>query len=281
MRVGVLSIALTAALAVALAVSAGAGASTLVARNATNVTLKVDASGKALVSYTSAGKHWNVLASGAVDAVAPTPTGKQVDFKLDYSGPAALANTCGAYTGPPLAWKLLSCTAEDGSHWALQSWQRMLPNGGRTPNGSQSVWELRLSHWTGELPVLTVYQDWAYKKYEHFFGSVTFMGSPVYGFKASSVGNPLDTFGRNIYLDTFDSAYGKGWKREISFLTHTNTGTFCYALYPQGGEPPVKGSKYRATVIGPGVTPDVMWQAKSVGRSMPASTRGSASSRSS
>ena len=79
-------------------------------------------------------------------------------------------------------------------------------------------------------------------------------------------GNPLDTFGRNIYVDTFDSAYGTGWKRENSFLTHTSTGAFCYGFNPHGSHPAGKGTQYRATVEGPGVTPDVMWQGDVAGR---------------
>ena len=86
------------------------------------------------------------------------------------------------------------------------------------------------------------------------------------GFRSTSGGNPLDTFGRNVvYLDTFDSAYGAGWKRENSFLTHNPTGAFCYGLYPHGAHPAGKGTKYRATVEGPGVTPDVMWEGNAPG----------------
>jgi hypothetical protein len=81
----------------------------------------------------------------------------------------------------------------------------------------------------------------------------------VYGFSSTSAGVPLDTFGRNIYVDTFDSAYGKGWKRENSFLTHRSKGSFCYGLFPHGSHPAGNGVKYRATAIGPGVAPDVMW----------------------
>ena len=44
----------------------------------------------------------------------------------------------------------------DGSYWALQSWQRVLPNYGLSATPKQSVWELRLSHFRGALPVLTV-----------------------------------------------------------------------------------------------------------------------------
>ena len=51
-----------------------------------------------------------------------------------------------------------------------------------------------------------------------------------------------------------------GWKRENSFLTHRPKGSFCYGFYPHGNRPVGAGAKYRATVIGPGVAPDVMWE---------------------
>ena len=257
-----------------LVIPAEANASTLIDRNAHGVTLKVDSKGRALVSYTARGRHWNVLAWGAVNAVAPTAGSRQVDFRLDYSGGwgtyrkdvwKTFANTCGPYTGPPLAWRVTSCTAYDGSNWALQAWQRMLPNYGVAPSPRRAVWELRLSHWTGALPVLTVNPNWAYHKYDHLFGSFLYNGTPVHGFRSTAGGNPLDSFGRNLYVDTFDSAYGKGWKRENSFLMHKGTGTFCYGFYPHGSRPAGKGERYRATIIGPGVTPDVMWQGNALG----------------
>ena len=216
-----------------------------------------------------------MLAWGAENAIAPTRTRQQVAFKLDYAGGwgkyhrdywRTFKNSCGAYDGPKLAWFVMGCTASDGSYWALQAWQRMLPNYGVTASSSQSVWELRLSHWTGELPVLTIGTDWAWHQWDHMFGTFTYNGSPVFGYKATPGGNPLDTFGRNIYVDTFDSVYGKGWMRENSFLTHTNTGAFCYSVNPHGSHPAGKGTRYRATVEGPGVTPDVMWQGNSPGQ---------------
>src|SRR5205823_773058 len=73
------------------------------------------------------------------------------------------------------------------------------------------------------------------------------------------------TFGRNVYVDTFDSKYGQGWIRENSFLTHTHTGVFCYSFNPHGDRPAGNGLKYRATIEGPGVTPDVMWEGSSPG----------------
>jgi hypothetical protein len=259
---------------VTLALPVGANASTLLDRNARGITLKVNAKGQAVVSYTARGKRWNVLAWGAVNAIAPSAGSRQVDFKLDYSGGwgtykkdvwKTVKNSCGTYKGQPLAWRVTSCTAKDGSNWALQSWQRMLPNYGLAPDAKQSVWELRLSHWTGPLPELTVNTNWAYHKYDHLFGTFLYKGAPVHGFRSTAGGNPLDTFGRNLYVDTFNSAYGSGWKRENSFLMHKGTGTFCYGFYPHGNHPIGKGERYRATIIGPGVTPDVMWQGNAPG----------------
>jgi hypothetical protein len=251
-----------------------ASASELIDRNATDISLGVNSKGEALLSYHAAGKSKHVLVWGALNAIAPTRSRPQLSFKLDYSGGygkykqdywKTFKSTCKAYDGPALAWKATACKASDGSYWALQKWQRMLPNYGLAPSPAQAVWELRLSHWTGDLPVLTIDTDWAWHQWDHLFGSFTYGDQPVFGYKSTPAGVPLDTFGRNIYVDTFDSKYGQGWKRENSFLTHTNTGVFCYSFNPHGSRPDGKGTQYRATVEGPGVTPDVMWQGASPG----------------
>jgi hypothetical protein len=262
------------ALVIAVAVPATASASEIIDRNANNVSLKVAQNGQALVSYTARGKRWNVLAWGAINAVQPTPGGKQVEFKVDYSGGygtykrdvwKTLKDACRPYDGPGLQWFIAGCKAADGSYWALQSWQRALPNYGLKATPKQSVWELRLSHFRGALPVLTVNLNWAYRQFHHIFGSFTYLGRPVHGFKSTPAGVPLDTFGRNLYLDTFDSAYGKGWLRENSFLMHKGTGKFCYGFYRHGTRPEGAGTKYRATIIGPGVLPDIYWEADALG----------------
>ena len=251
-----------------------ASASELIDRNATGVKLAVNAKSEALVTYSAAGKAKHVLVWGALNAIAPTRGRQQVSFKLDYAGGwgkyhqdywKTFGAKCGPYDGPALDWSVTACTAPDGSYWALQAWQRMLPNYGVAPTADSSVWELRLSHWTGDLPVLTIATDWAWHQWDHLYGTYTSGGSPVFGFKSKASGEPLDTFGRNIYVDTFDSAYGTGWMRENSFLAHTGTGAFCYSFNPHASHPAGKGVKYRATVEGPGVAPDVMWQGASPG----------------
>ena len=146
------------AVVAAFVVPATASASEIIDRNASKVTLKVASNGQALVSYNARGKRWNVLAWGAVNAIQPTPTRKQVEFKLDYSGGygtykrdvwKTFKNACRAYDGPKLQWFVAGCKAPDGSYWALQAWQRMLPNYGLVATPKQAVWELRLSHWNG------------------------------------------------------------------------------------------------------------------------------------
>jgi hypothetical protein len=257
-----------------LAMPSGALASELIDRNASSPTLAVGADGKALITYRAQGKLHRVLAWGALNAIAPTPTRAQLKFKLDYSGGwgtfrrpvwKGFKNACRAYDGPALQWLLTACTASDGSYWALQSWQRMLPNYGLAPTPKQAVWELRLSHWTGDLPVLEVSTNWAYRRFDHIFGRFSYLGSPVFGFRATPVGVPLDSFGRNLYVDTFNSAYGRGWKRENSFLMHKGSGAFCYGFFRHGKRPVGKGERYRATIIGPGVAPDISWESTSPG----------------
>jgi hypothetical protein len=263
-----------AAIAAAAVLAQTASASQLIDRNAHGVRLAVNAKGEALVTYGAAGRVKHVLAWGAVNAIAPTQARPQTAFKLDYAGGwgkyhrdywKTFGTACGRYDGPALAWFVTGCRAADGTYWALQAWQRALPDYGMAPNAAQSVWELRLSHWTGALPELDITLDWAYRRFDQLFGTYTYNGSPVYGFHSTASGNPLDTFGRNVYVDTFDSAYGSGWRRDNSFLTHTGRGSFCYGFYPHGAHPAGNGTMYRATTEGPGVTPDVMWQGTAPG----------------
>jgi hypothetical protein len=245
---------------VALVVVPYAGASFLVARNAGDVSLRVQGS-RAIVDYRTGGIERHVVLSGAVNARAPNAEIPQVIFRADYGVGRVPGGTCLPYDGPPLAWLLVACRAPDGSYWALQAWQRLRPNFG----GTSAPVELQASHWTGPLAQLQVWLDWSYGgRFQHLFGRYTYRGHPVYGFKVDG-GNPLDGYGRNVYLDTYDSRYGSGWRRENGFLTHGPTGVFCYGFYPHGGHPIGAGSAYRITVLGPGVTPIVSWSSKAQG----------------
>jgi hypothetical protein len=270
-----------------LSLAGTAGASQLIARNASHIKLAVNKKGTAMVTYSVRGRITHLLARGAVNARPrpATPRIRQVEFKLDYSGGwkhrrmtwKHFKNRCRAYDGPELAWLVAACKAPNGSYWALQSWQTALPNLGMAPwLAQQKTWWLRLSHWTGPLAELDVYTDWiSGGRFQEVFGRYTYKGKGIRGFGTTRVGAPTDNYGRLLFLDTYNSAYGKGWLRENSFVSHGPPGMFCYGFYrrnpwvggyahprsvPNRKRPSGVGEQYRITAAGPGVTPDVMWQ---------------------
>jgi hypothetical protein len=85
-----------------------------------------------------------------------------------------------------------------------------------------------------------------------------------------------------VYIDTFNSAYGPGWKRDGAKVTHVGSGGFCYSFAPLAHAPPGypyvptvpgTGERYRVSAMGPGVTPDVMWEGASPGSYDPGADR--------
>ena len=79
---------LACAFVCALGLVAPAGASQLIARNASNIKLAVNSHGKALITYRAGGRVTHLLVWGAINARPrpARPTIKQVKFKLDFSG---------------------------------------------------------------------------------------------------------------------------------------------------------------------------------------------------
>jgi hypothetical protein len=256
--------ALACALLVASLAPVGvARGSQLVARDAREVTLRVNAERTALVTYRGGGELRRLLAWGAVN--------EETQFRLDYSGGwssfrravwRTFKDACEPYEGPGLAWLVAACRAPDGSSWALQSWQRTLPFHGQPPSKTfHGAWELRLSHWRGETARLEVWQDWKYSaRFESLFGRYTYRGVPVHG--------PGEDFVRRAYINTFNSGYGPGWWRADALATHRPTGVFCaiFADYLKDrfGVNRGRGERYRITIPGPGVTPDVAWESKAL-----------------
>ena len=279
-------VALALTILVTLAFAASASGSQLIDRNATNIRLKVSRDGKAMLSYRAHGRAWDVLAWGGINARHPNRSRKQIQFKLDRAGgwgtfgkKLEFRNACRPYDGPPLVHVVTACKAPDGSYWAVQQWQRALPNLGFLPwLSEQRARALHLSHWKGPLAKLEAWTDWSWSgRFHHIFGRYTYKGKPIYGFKTNAVGSRLDKYGALVYLDTFGSSYGPGWRRENSFVTHKPTGVFCYnfrarnplvggyvhpAGYDDGLRGPGNGLAYRLTVEGPGLTPDVKWEGK-------------------
>ena len=280
-RYGMPSIALVvAALAAALTAHAArpaAAAEVVQDGNAQLSSLEVNRKGEALLTYRRAdGRIRHVLVWGAVNARPPTQGVPQVQFRWDYAGGwgkyrkstywKGFRNACRPYDGPQLALFVAGCKAPDGSYWTVQAWQRRLPLLGFEPwLAAQSSIDLLVAHFSGQLPVLEAYANWTYGgRWQGIFGRLTYLGQPVYGFGANAKGVPKDRYGRNVYIDTYDSAYGPGWKREAGILTHQGTGTFCHSFVPQHPfpgypsqdlRPAAPGERYRVTVGGPGVMP--------------------------
>lgn len=247
--------------------------------NIQSVRLEANAAGQALVTYRREdGRIVDLLASGAVDARQPDPALPQVRFTLEYAaGPRrGFRNTCRLYDGPQLADLVTACTATDGSYWAIQAWQRLLPMRGVAPwKPVQSALEFHLSHWTGPLATLQVSQNWTYNgHWQGLFGRLTYRGVPQFGFSTPSATRRGDGYARYVYIDTHDSVYGPGWRHDAGKVLHSRDGAFCYSFVPQrtpAGYPsdevrgPGVGDESRVRVLGPGVTPDVSWTGPTLG----------------
>ena len=261
---------------VACVFAAGANASQLIDRNAHDVRLAVDAKGEAMITYTAGGKLKHVLAWDAVNAIAPTHARAQVAFRLDYAGGWGKSHT--------EAWKTFGATAAAPttarrSPGRSRRARRRTGRTGRSRPGSgccrttavlrtaqQAAWELRLSHWTG---------DAAGADDRHRLGLAP-VGSPLRDvhlrgparlrLQVDRGGQParlVRTQHLRRHASTRRTAPA-GSARTASSRTAA-TGVFCYSFNPHGSHPAGKGTKYRATVEGPGVTPDVMWQGDAPG----------------
>ena len=264
-----------------------AGSQLLGDQNVSGVSLAVNDKGEALITYTRVGGQVrHVLAWGAVNALAPSQEVPQVRFRFDYTGGLleyhnpgywqGFQDACRPYDGPPLVDLVAACDAPDGSYWAVQSWQRNLPMRGFAPwTTAQEAVSFDVSHWTGPIAVLAVTQNWTYGgEWQGLAGQLTYDGSPVFGYRTASAGSRGDGYARNVYIDTFNSAYGTGWRHDTAIALHVGDGAFCYSFVPQVPPPgypdeaprgPGNGQLERVTVLGPGVTPDVQWVGPGLG----------------
>ena len=184
-------------------------------------------------------------------------------------------NACRPYDGPDLVGFVAGCKAADGTYWALQSWVRLAAVCGFAPFKKEHTdVELHISDWSGALPVLDVWPNWTYGgSLQGFFGRLTYDGRLVYGTRSPSP-TVTDLFARNVYIETLNSIYGDGWKRDSAVNTHRPSGAFCYTFVAQPPPPgypstgprgPGLGQRHRVTVMGPGVTPIVRWEGSRLG----------------
>jgi hypothetical protein len=290
----VLAAVVTAVAASAFAPSAFG--SVLIARNATDVHMRVVRDHhalKALVFYKRGGQQNIVLAWGALNARAHPKCGKlhgpmcgprQVKMRhlrLHRSGHFAkrilgLPNLCKNYDGPKLNYWVTGCKAPDNSYWGAQSWVRLGPVCTRADKGSE---ELRISHWSGPVAKLHLFLDWFTPhphmtnpiRYDHIFGWYSYRGKPVYGLNWNHAGVPTDGYGRVIYIQSRNTmCHGKKasaggvssnvWDHDEDGMSLPINGETCHTYGPMGTKHYLStGDLYRATAMGPGVTPDVSW----------------------
>jgi hypothetical protein len=207
----------------AAAVSLGTGSahgSIKVADNARDATLRVDAAGDTEVDWTSS-------------------DGGRLSLVVDRSGSIRYGSRLsGADVSHPtpagdLPWAVAVRQTPDGSFYALQSWQRL-------DNGPI---ELRFSRWRGDATLLTLHSVCCKWGGENVKGNASFHGRPIFGFKATRQGSPLDPYGRNVYLDTYR---GGRWQRMMGILAKRPAGSFSLWIRPVWS-----GTAYRGTISGP------------------------------
>ena len=220
--------------------AAPAGASHLITRNATDVRLQASRDGKALVSYRAGGSSRNVLAWGAINAHASKSGKPQVEFVIDYSGPSSdRERVCPCAPAGRLARDSVSRPGR-----LVLGAAELAADGAKLRNVRRPG--------TGDLGVAPIALVGAVAAPRHplrldlqplppALRASDVSRAPRLRLQRDAGGVPLDDYGRNVYVDTLDSAYGKGWRRENSFLTHEPTGGFCYGFYPHGSRPPGRG----------------------------------------
>jgi len=181
--------------------------------------LRVDTAGNAEVRWTGADGSRRSLLVGR-------------DGSLRFGGLSG-ADVSHPATGVSIAWAVVVRETPDGRFYALQAWRRL-------DNGPV---ELRFSRWEGEPTKLTLRVVCCKWGHVNVVGNASFHSRPIYGFKATRQGSPLDPYGRNVYLDSYR---GGQWDRMMGILTHRPTGSFSLWIRPEW-----TGAEYRGTIPGP------------------------------
>jgi hypothetical protein len=207
--------------AIAAFVSSGpAGAALRLDSETSNESLIVDARGDAQVTFTSRGAWRSVIVSGSSVRVAH-----------------GLRLAPGARRVPPtVPFALVQFRLPSGVQVALQRVRRTGQFGLVGPP------DLYLARWRGAPTRLTLMVSRG-----RLCGTVTYHGHAVYGGPHTPQGNPLDSLGRNVYLDALRPA---GWYRLLGVLARPRG--FALAITADR-----RGSRYRARVVGPNVAGDL------------------------
>ena len=235
-----------------------------------NVHLAVNRNNVALLTYRADGRLHHTLAWGAVNARTPRRGMKQISFKLDYSGGwgsrrkdvwRGFKNACRSVRRPASSGTssrpARRPTARTGSS---RSGAGCSPRSASSRRSHSAPWRCISRTSRATFPSSWSSSTGCTRGTTTCTAGSSTRARASTGSRRRSTAPPLDTWGRNVFVDTYDSRYGRGWKRENGFLTHRGSGAFCYGFYPHGNRPVGKGTEYRATVMGPGVTPILVWQ---------------------
>ena len=214
---------LVAAAATGLALSPGtADASLLIDRWTSRESLKVDSAGRAQITWWVGGRKRTVVVDGRTVRYNATLKGRARGVRIR---PAEVPRA------------RVQIQLENGWKFALQKVRR------RGQFGDVGPLELRFARWTGAPTELDVTGEWAYAgRFPRICGTARFHGEPFFGYKHTLTGNPLDEWGRNVYIDV---RRANGWYRIMGVLTRPRG----YALLIRKGF--WRGDRYRATVVGP------------------------------
>ena len=178
-----------ALLAALVLVPAAAASQPLGDLNVTGLTLAVNTTWHALLSYRREDGRPRAMCSPGRDqrptAVAEraagrvpastTPAGCAASAAAPPRGSSTAARPTTDRRSPFL---VAACKAPDGTYWAVQAWQRLLPMRGFAPwLPDQGKLEFHVSHWSGPLALLEVSQNWTYGgRWQGLFGRLSYDG---------------------------------------------------------------------------------------------------------
>jgi hypothetical protein len=220
-------LAACAVVAALAAAPTGARASLKISAATSSERLEVDAAGRAEIDWHVGARTWSAVVEGD---------------RITY-GRTLPDSATARRVSPTVVDALVEEVLPDGEHFALQKLQRTGQFGARGP------FELRFARWHGAPPVLTLRGEWAESAtFPRLCGTATYHGKPFFGLRHTISGNPLDDFGRNVYLDVKRPG---GWYRIMGVLTHPDG----YALLLRTGR--WLGPTFRALVVGPNVDGDL------------------------
>ena len=131
---------------------------------------------------------------------------------------------------------------------------------------TRGAWELRLSHWTGAAPRARTLDGLVLPSLPPSLRRLTYRDKGVFGFRVDTVRRPArhvrpEHLRRHLRLRRTDRLEA----REQLPDPRPRRGLLLRLLPARSRTGSATGTRYRATVIGPGVTPDVMWQGPAPG----------------